>query len=276
MKNKIFKTDILPFIELRYISKIISCDRKHQHNELTLTVIKKGKLIIEFNHKENNVLRPLEISIINPHEVHAGKLSNIESFGCYVLYLDKEWCRDIQDSLFPSIKGFLPLNISLLEDRKFYNEFMTLCNELLSNTISFLEKEEKLITFFSDLFLEFCSIEKMEYIDIKSAKLVFQIKEYLEDNIERDILLEEIADYMQLSVVHLLRVFKKEFGLPIHAYLLNKRVHLAKKLLLTKMPISEIAQESGFFDQSHLNKSFKRVFQLTPKEYQKSLFLSKC
>lgn len=75
---------------------------------------------------------------------------------------------------------------------------------------------------------------------------------------------------MNLSVVHILRVFKKEFGLPIHSYLLNKKVHLAKN-----MPISQVAVESGFFDQSHLIKSFKRVFQLTPKEYQQNI-LTKC
>jgi AraC-like DNA-binding protein len=77
---------------------------------------------------------------------------------------------------------------------------------------------------------------------------------------------------MNLSIVHILRIFKKEFGLPIHSYLLNKKVHLAKELLMKNMPISEVAQMSGFFDQSHLNRSFKRVFQLTPKEYQKNIF----
>jgi len=68
-------------------------------------------------------------------------------------------------------------------------------------------------------------------------------------------------------------IFKKEFGLPIHSYILNKKVHLARKLISQNIPISQVAQTAGFFDQSHLNKSFKRVFQLTPKEYQKNIFL---
>ncbi|MFT5660701.1 MAG: AraC-like DNA-binding protein, partial [Sulfurimonas sp.] len=83
--------------------------------------------------------------------------------------------------------------------------------------------------------------------------------------------LDDISRYMGLSIVHVLRIFKKEFGLPIHSYLLNKKVHLAKELLSKNMPISEVAQTSGFFDQSHLNKSFKRVFQLTPNEYKKNI-----
>ena len=87
--------------------------------------------------------------------------------------------------------------------------------------------------------------------------------------------MEDLAKKFNLSVVHLIRVFKKEFGLPIHSYILNKKVHKAKELLSSNIPISQIAQNSGFFDQSHLNRSFKRIFQITPKEYQKHIF-SKC
>ena len=65
---------------------------------------------------------------------------------------------------------------------------------------------------------------------------------------------------------------KKEFGLPIHSYILNKKVHKAKELLSSNIPVSLIAQNSGFFDQSHLNRSFKRIFQITPKEYQNNIF----
>jgi AraC-like DNA-binding protein len=65
-----------------------------------------------------------------------------------------------------------------------------------------------------------------------------------------------------------LRVFKKEYSLPIHAYILNQKVHKAKELLSQNIPIVDVAIESGFFDQSHLTKSFKQVFQVTPKQYQ--------
>ena len=86
-----------------------------------------------------------------------------------------------------------------------------------------------------------------------------------------ELILDDLALKFNLSVVHLIRVFKKEFGLPIHSYILNKKVHLAKELISLNMPIVEVAQNSGFFDQSHLNRSFKRVFQITPKEYQNNI-----
>jgi len=271
MKNRVLKTEKLPFIEVRYISQVLSCDKKHEHDELTLTAIKTGNINILFNNK-NDLLAPNKISVVNPNEVHCATLSNLDSLGCYVLYLDKVWCVNIQKSLFTEYKDFLPISTSLLQDRDLYNNFILICDKLFIDDISTLEKEEKLINFMSDVFLKFCRINKLEKIDIKTSKLAYKIQNYLNKNIENDILLEDIADYMKLSIVHILRIFKKEFGLPIHSYILNQKVHFAKELLSKNIPVSEIAQISGFFDQSHFNKSFKRVFQLTPKEYQKNIF----
>ncbi len=270
MKNKIFKTKNLPFIELRYIPKITSCDKKHQHTELTLTAIKTGNINIIFDDK-NDSLKPNEISIVNPNEVHCATLSKIKSLGCYVLYLEKNWCEKIQQALFNHKLNFLNINKSLIQDKIIFDYFIKMCNELFIDSITLLEKEEKLIDFVSSLFLKFCNREEVTDNDTKNSKLALKIKNYLKENIENDILLEDISLYMNLSIVHILRIFKKEFGLPIHSYLLNKKVHLAKDLLAKNIAISEVAQMSGFFDQSHLNKSFKRVFQLTPKEYQKML-----
>ena len=269
MKNSIFKVEKLPFVELRYISEVTSCDKKHQHHDLTLTAIKDGNINILFNEKVDS-LKPNAVSIVNPSEVHCATLSPIKSFGCYVLYLNKEWCEEIQKSLFNQ-SSFLRVEISLVQNSAIYNEFISICNKLFMNDISNLEKEEKLIDFMSKLFLEFCNANENKDIDTKNSKTAKKIKKYLKANIENDISLQDISKYMKLSTIHILRVFKKEFGLPIHSYILNEKVHLAKELLSQNMSISEVAQSSGFFDQSHLNKSFKRVFQLTPKEYQKNI-----
>ncbi len=271
MKNKIFKTSRLPFLELRFIDKVTSCNKKHKHDELTITAIKTGNINIVFNDK-SDLLKPNEISIINPNEVHCATLTKIESFSCYVLYLDEAWCQSIQQSLFNHQLNFIDIKNSLVKNPIIFNNFIQLCDDLLDKHISFLEKEEKLIYFMSNLFLDFCIIPRNSDCEAKNSRLAIKIKNYLLENIEDDIVLKDISKHMNLSIVHILRIFKKEFGLPVHSYLLNKKVHLAKELLSENMSMVEVAQMSGFFDQSHLNKSFKRVFQLTPKEYQKNIF----
>ena len=192
MKNKIFKTDKLPFLELRYISKVTSCDKKHKHDELTLTAIKTGNINIVFNDK-NDSLKPKQISIINPNEVHCATLTKIESFSCYVLYLDKVWCQNIQQSLFNHSLSYIDINISLIEDKIIFNDFIQLCDDLLVEHISFLEKEEKLIYFMNKLFLDFCSSDSNKNTNITNSKLAIKIENYLQENNENDIVLEDIS-----------------------------------------------------------------------------------
>ena len=113
MKNNIFKAEKLPFVELRYIADVTSCDKKHQHKELTLTAIKSGNINVLFNKKTDSLI-PNELSIVNPNEVHSATLSCSESFGCYVLYLNKEWCEGIQKSLFNQ-SNFSRVDTSLVQ-----------------------------------------------------------------------------------------------------------------------------------------------------------------
>ena len=159
----------------------------------------------------------------------------------------------------------------LIKNKNIYKSFIKLCDCLLDIKISLIEKEENLYLFC----LAFFSFEQTEQNYKEESTLAMNIKKYLDESYLEEFILDELALKFDLTVVHLIRVFKKEFGLPIHSYILNKKVHLAKELLTSNISISQIAQNSGFFDQSHLNRSFKRIFQITPKEYQKNIF-SKC
>jgi AraC-like DNA-binding protein len=66
-------------------------------------------------------------------------------------------------------------------------------------------------------------------------------------------------------------VFKKELGLTPHAFITNYKINQAKNLLSTNSlkSLSEVAIESGFYDQSHFSKAFKRVFAITPSKITK-------
>lgn len=57
--------------------------------------------------------------------------------------------------------------------------------------------------------------------------------------------------------------------MPPHAYQINVRLDRAKDLLLRGWPISEVAREAGFYDQSHFTRYFKRLVGVTPGSYAK-------
>ncbi|OCL83651.1 helix-turn-helix transcriptional regulator [Arcobacter porcinus] len=258
MKSGIFKNPKINFIELRYVRDIESCVKMHLHEELTITAIKKGSLNLIFNDNELE-LKSNEIAIINRQIPHCATL-NKESKDGYVLYLKKDYLKNINFDFFSSYE--------IIKQKNIYKNFIKLCDCLLDKKISLIEKEENFFMFC----LSFFSFEQTIKGIQEESKLALNIKKYLDENFLEEFILDDLAKEFNLSVVHLIRVFKKEFGLPIHSYILNKKVHLAKELLSLNRPIIEVAQNSGFFDQSHLNRSFKRIFQITPKEYQNSIF----
>ncbi len=102
----------------------------------------------------------------------------------------------------------------------------------------------------------------------QERQAVKQVKEYLEAHYANDILLQQLADLTNFTPFHLARVFCRDVGLPPHVYLIQVRVSQAKKLLTQGWAIAQVAQETGFCHQSHLNRHFKRFVGVTPREYQ--------
>ncbi len=79
--------------------------------------------------------------------------------------------------------------------------------------------------------------------------------------------LSELAAECSLSRFQLLRAFTRAFGLPPHAYLVQRRLALARRLLRAGATPADAAALAGFSDQSHLTRRFLRQFAVTPARY---------
>jgi AraC family transcriptional regulator len=90
--------------------------------------------------------------------------------------------------------------------------------------------------------------------------------DYIQDNLAREISLNELANELGISRYYFCRLFKQSTGFSPHQYVIQQRVERAKQLLLQgKMSIADVAQVCGFTHQSHLTRHFKRLTGLTPK-----------
>ena len=93
----------------------------------------------------------------------------------------------------------------------------------------------------------------------------------LDDVPEAPATLADLAALAGVSRFQLLRGFARATGVTPHAYLLQRRVRLARQLLIAGRAPAEAAQEAGFADQSHLTRAFRRQFGVTPARYRAAL-----
>ncbi|MCS6959619.1 MAG: response regulator transcription factor [Pseudanabaenaceae cyanobacterium SKYGB_i_bin29] len=106
--------------------------------------------------------------------------------------------------------------------------------------------------------------------DIYSYGRFAKLVQYLENHIDRDIKLGEMAQLMQMNSSYFCRVFHQEIGVSPHQFLLQMRIKKAKQLLRQspQMSVNDIAISCGFSSQSLLNKHFKKLVGTTPTQYR--------
>lgn len=98
-------------------------------------------------------------------------------------------------------------------------------------------------------------------------KLV-QVIEYIDEYLDQNIGLSELAQVVNMSQYHFARLFKQAVGITPHQYLIRQRVERAKRLLRQRdLSIADVALRCGFANQGHLGYHFKRLLNATPKAF---------
>jgi transcriptional regulator GlxA family with amidase domain len=109
----------------------------------------------------------------------------------------------------------------------------------------------------------------------RASQQVGNVIIFIEEHLTEELSLERLAEEARLSKYQLIRRFQIEQGITPWKFLVSKRIEKAKELLANGLSPGQTAMETGFFDQSHLNKVFKEKTGLTPKEYQEKYFINR-
>ena len=99
-----------------------------------------------------------------------------------------------------------------------------------------------------------------------SGKKLRRVTDFINDNLEQDLTLTEIAAIADLSHFHFARAFRKTVGVTPQQYITTRRIEKAKELLAkSDLPIVEVGFQTGFKNQSHFTTLFRKITSLTPK-----------
>jgi len=105
-------------------------------------------------------------------------------------------------------------------------------------------------------------------LSIRAQQRLF---EFIEENLQRNLSLEELASQVSYSRGHFLKMFRMATGTSPHQYLVQRRVERAKALLdAGKLPLAEIAMTCGFSSQSHFSAEFRRRVGVSPARFRRA------
>ena len=239
---------------------------RHWHEEFQLCLIEAGAGELVYR-GEHHPTPAASLFVVHPGEIHSNRAYDRRGCSYRTLFIEPGLLRRTAAEIEGRDRGVPFFPESVVSDREVLSLFVRL-HVALERPASGLERESLLLAFSTRLIARFG--ERRTGGDAFKAKRasVARAREYLTEHYAENVLLEQLARLVGLSPFHFSRVFTDEVGMPPHAFQTQVRVARAKALLLGGCPISQAAAQTGFADQSHLTRHFKRLVGVTPGQYR--------
>ena len=240
--------------------KALTVSHCHDKYEILYVVGGEGRYIVEGNEYE---MRPGSLMVMRPFEYHCVEPKDGVLFERYVLSFTAV-------SLPDDIKGLLLHFEGASHGGNFYS------HETVSRTlVSAFERiatvkslpEEKRALYLGMLVSEIVillSASSAEERLLQNGELGARVIRYLNDNIEKNITLDDLAKRFFVSKYYLCRAFKRHNGISIHGYLTQKRIMYAKQLIESGESASSAAYRVGFGDYSAFYRAYVKLTGAAP------------
>ena len=238
---------------------------RHTHEGFAIGVVERGADV--FYYRGAMHIAPAgSIVVINPGEMHTGHAATEAGWSYRMLYPDASLLQQAAIDVRGRQRDIPFFPAPVFHDA----QLAALIHRLhltLETQASALERESWLVQTFAQLITRYADDRPQAQVVGKERQPVQRVRAYLEAHYAENVSLEQLAGIANLSPFHLLRVFHAETGLSPHIYLTQLRIDRARVLLLQGLPIAQVALETGFVDQSHLTRQFKRQTGITPGQY---------
>ena len=206
-----------------------------------------------------------DVITVNPGEMHDGGPVRGEARSWRMLYLEP---GILAQALREDLRGEVEITRPVLHDALLANRFTQVFATLTTSFPDVLAVEEGVSRMLALLLVRYGS---RPLPVIGPPPPVTRALQRLTKAPEQPTTLTELATLSGVSRFQLIRGFSRAVGVTPHAYLLQERVRLARRLLAAGRPPVEVAAEAGFADQSHLTRAFRRQLGVTPARYRAAM-----
>ncbi|OAH15736.1 helix-turn-helix transcriptional regulator [Streptomyces jeddahensis] len=232
----------------------------HVHDAWTLLIVDDGAVRYDLERHEHGTPHDT-VSLLPPHVPHNGSPATPHGFRKRVIYLD---LTQLDESFIgPAVDG-PDLADPVLRRR------VGQLHTALAQRGDELEAESRLALIGERLRGHLRPRLATARPPRRDAGVAHSLRELLDARLVEGVPLEEAARLVHAHPTHLVRAFSAAFGIAPHQYLMSRRVDRARRLLLDGRTPGEVAAATGFYDQAHLTRHFKRLVGVPPGHYRTS------
>ena len=242
----------------------------HAHHEFVFGIVETGAARTFFRGAED-VHAAGSVITFGPGEVHTGAPACDEGWSYRMLYPSASLVRFVAHEA--TGREITPTcDTSCVHDPALANRLRA-THEILESDADHLQKECALVEVVGELVIRHASTRANESVPLsgsRSSAALQRVRDLLEAEYARTVTIRELADVAGLSTFHLIRAFRASFGLPPYKYLEQIRIQEARRLIRLGFPLTQVVHATGFSDQSHLTRYFKRIVGVTPGMYARA------
>jgi AraC-like DNA-binding protein len=262
---KFWRDPVLNNTELLRATYVTHSFSRHTHEGYAIGVIDAG--VEEFTYQGATHQAPAgSIVIVHPGEAHTGHAGTPEGWKYRMFYPDVNLLQRAISEVKEGVQIIPYFPNPVIQDAELAGQLSRL-HRALEASESQLERESRFLWALTRLITRYADRRFKVAAMGQEQQAILRVRDYLNAHFAESVSLNYLAEIADLKPLRLLRVFQREMGLPPHAYLVQVRVKQSKALLGLGEAIAQVAIDTGFTDQSHLNRHFKRLVGITPKQY---------
>ena len=261
-----WRTPLLPGGELLNAEYYAQEFAQHWHEGFSIPVIQFG--VQSYRYRRSMHFAGVgNIAAINPGEVHTGARAVDTGWAYRAFYPSIEWMQQLASAIAGRAVGVPWLPDHVIADPELAAA-LAHAHRMLEADVDRLAAETALTASFAMLLTRHAGTRPLPDLARPDALRVSLMQARLAHDLCETLSLGELASVVGLSTFHAARLFSRSVGMPPHAWRNQLRLQRAQALLRQGKSVTEVASATGFADQSHFTRHFKRAYGVAPGRWQ--------